>query len=431
MKMKKIMMAAAVAALAIATQAEEYPFLCWTYHTFEDRGSDETTIANWKGLGINRPLTPWIDEKSDKAAVKVFLDKCLAAGIRPVIWDARLSSTNVPAMMAKDPSGKTYRALVKKCFAEFASHPAVSGYYVWDEPGADTISAWCLAAKIQKEEAPHLKPYFNLLPWFDSIAGLIGSKNEAEQIDRAGRESGLDELGYDCYAHMMGNEKDYFHNLHEWAQWGKRAGKRWNTTLLCVPHYDYRINSADDFRWQISTAAAMGAKGISWFFPDMHAMGMFDNYREAPINALGEHSVTYGWMGTEARLFQNQFGPTFMDLTWDKACIKGKPMGGIPAFAADPAICDVWNAIGASVLVSYFHDAKGVRYAAFVNLDRTRTFQLVVTIAPGVKVDRKTYKDWEKLATTYDPLHLEQQRTDKIYMHTAPGQLILLRLVQK
>lgn len=426
--MKKIIMAASVALIGMVTVAEEYPFLCWTYHRFEERGSDENTIEDWKGLGINRPLTPIMDGKTDKPAFKVFLDKCLAAGIRPIVWDDRIAAVNMMRLIEKDPTGGAYRACVKECFAEFAKHPAVSGYYVADEPDVNAISAACLAAKIQKEEAPHLKPYLNLLPWFDSIAGRIGAKSETEQLDRAGRESGLDELGYDCYAHMAGNENDYFHNLHEWALWGKRAGKRWNTTLLCVPHYNYRINSQDDFRWQISTAAAMGAKGISWFFPDMHAADPSDNFRDAPVNVLGKHSVIYDWLGTEACIFQRQFGATMMELTWEKVCIKGKTQGGIPAFESDSGVVDVWNGKDVDILVSYFHDTKGVRYVAFVALDRTRTFQLGVSIAPGVKADRKTFRGWEPLATTYDPLRLEQKRAGVVYMYAAPGQLFLLRL---
>ncbi len=421
-------------AAAPSTPLDAYPVLCWTYYLFTNRLDDARVVADWKALGINRPLSPRVDGTTDKDAFRAFLDRCLDAGIRPYVYDTRIADvSNIHKLIVeKNDNGAAYRALVKQVVADWGDHPAVSGFYVGDEPDAPDASATFLAARIQREEAPHLEPLLNLLPWYDWIGERIGAKSLDVYLDRARRESGLDFLGYDCYAQQKRGRADadadvYFHNLREWAAFGKRSGARWNTTLLCTPHYSYTVETEDDFRWQISTAAAMGAKGLSWFYPDMHAGG-HDNYRNAPVNALGERSETFGWMGTEMRLFQRQFGAAMMDLSWDAAYCAGRAFGGIPELASvsNLAVRSVASRDGA--LVSFFKDAQGASYVAFVALSRTASDNLRVTFAPEVVPESLGIGGWRKLATTFDPLDREKRGPHTVSLHAAPGQLFLVRL---
>lgn len=443
---KSVKMASLIAAAALAfsgaqaalpekpASVDAYPVLCWTYYAFTNRMDDARTVADWKALGVNRPLSPRVDGNTDKAAFRAFLDRCLADGIRPYVHDARIAGVgNIRSLIRdRNDGGAAYRALVKQVVADWGGHPATSGFYVGDEPDAPDASATFLAARIQREEAPHLEPLLNLLPWFDWIGPRIGAKSLGEYLDRCRRESGLDFFGYDCYAQQKHGRAaedldDYFVNLREWAAFGKRSGVRWNTTLLCTPHYGYTIESADDFRWQISTAAAMGAKGLSWFYPDMHA-GPHDNYRNAPINALGERSETFGWLSTEMRLFQRQFGAAMMGLRWESACCAGRAYGGIPSLASvsNGAVRAVSSRDGA--LVGFFKDANGVPHVALVALARTVSDGLHVTFAPGVEPETLTWSGWKRLSTTFDPLDTEKRGPRTVFLHAAPGQLFLVRL---
>jgi len=417
-----------------ATPTEAYPVLCWTYHAFTNRLDDARIVADWKALGINRPLSPRVDGTTDKVAFRAFLDRCLAAGIRPYVYDTRIADVgNIRTLVReRNDGGATYRALVRQVVADWGDHPAVAGFYVGDEPDAPDASATFLAARIQREEAPKLEPLLNLLPWFDWIGPRIGAKSLGEYLDRCRRESGLDFLGYDCYAQQKGARTDkdlddYFHNLREWAEFGRRSGVRWNTTLLCTPHYSYVVESADDFRWQISTAAAMGAKGLSWFYPDIHA-GAHDNYRDAPVNALGERTATFDRMGTQMRLFQRQFGAALMGLTWDSAICFGRAFGGIPLIASgtNGLVRTVASRDGA--LVSCFRDAEGRPYAALVALSRTASDRLTVTFAAETKPEILGWNGrWKPLATTFDPLDREKRGPQTVSLHAAPGQLFLVR----
>ena len=433
-KVPASMSAALSSAAGQGTGDDVYPVLCWTYYAFTNRLDDARTVADWKALGINRPLSPRVDGNTDKAAFRAFLDRCFAAGIRPYVYDTRIADVgNIRRLIReKNDGGATYRALVREVVADWGGHPAVSGFYVGDEPDAPDASATFLAARIQCEEAPRLEPLLNLLPWFSWIGPRIGAKSLGEYLDRCRRESGLDFLGYDCYAQQKHGRAakdidDYFVNLREWAAFGKRSGVRWNTTLLCTPHYGYTIESADDFRWQISTAAAMGAKGLSWFYPDMH-MGPHDNYRNAPINALGERSETFGWLSTEMRLFQRQFGAALMDLRWEAAFCAGRTCGGLPALASvtNGPVRAVSSRDGA--LVSFFTDARGASYVALVALARSVSDGLNVTFAPDVEPVALTWNGWKSLSTVFDPLDREKRGPHTVFLHAAPGQLFLVRL---
>ena len=63
--------------------------------------------------------------------------------------------------------------------------------------------------------------------------------------------------------------------------------------------------------------AAKGANAVNWFYPDHHDDGHL-NYRNAPINQLGEHTATFDWMGQEVRVFQHQFGRLFAQFTFER-----------------------------------------------------------------------------------------------------------------
>lgn len=414
----------------------EFPVFCWTYYPFADRLGDEKVISDWKDLGFNAPLTPRVDAATDKKEFRSFLDKCLEAGLHPYVYDTRIADRDVifKIIGADNKGAESYRKLVREVVADWGDHPAVRGFYVCDEPLKDDSSAAFLAARIQREEAPHLQPFLNLNPWFDSMVELLGAKNLAEYLDRAHRESGLDFMGYDCYAQQIegyhdNDIGDYFRNLREWAEFGQRTGVRWNTTLLCVPHFRYVIKSADDFRWQISTAAAMGAKGISWFYPDHH-LGPHVNYRDPPINAFGERTPTFTWLSTEMRYFQHQFGAEMMRLTWEKAYCVGKTFGGLPQFV--PGIdCEgsdrnLLEARGESLLVSFFHDDDGMRYAAIVNLSHESSKDSNFTFAGGIKAESREWNKWDRFWEPWAP-----NKVKDIWRPLAPGQMILIRFVRE
>ena len=69
-----ISVAALLSVAAPQKENDEYPVLCWTYYAFTNRMDVARTVADWKDLGINRPLSPRVDGNTDKAAFRAFLD---------------------------------------------------------------------------------------------------------------------------------------------------------------------------------------------------------------------------------------------------------------------------------------------------------------------------------------------------------------------
>lgn len=441
--MKGAIQSAALAGLvfSIAAQEAEYPIACWTYMRFEEQTRPmEQVVKDWKELGITHPLMPVTHEKSDKAAVHKMLDLCTAAGLHPLMTDERVDNPAIHRIKCPADLNR-YRKGVQSALADWGSHPAVSGFYLYDEPDSNIVSAVTDAARVCREEDPSKIWYINLLPWYEWIGPRLGCNDYAVYLDRVVEASTLPSMGYDFYEHqneINGLERGtdlYFTNLRQWMELSiRRRGFRFNVTQLCMDLHNYRIKSQDDFRWQISTAAAMGAKGLNWFYPDMSSavQGCTQNYRNAPINMFGERTQTYAWMSTENRLFQRQYGSEFMRLEIESAAMTLKPRGGLKLFEGDKDVVKVESP--EPVLVSFFHDAEGVRYMAAVNLAREISYHVNFTFAPGVTPYQRAFiRKYVALATSTDPVteHDTGGRVPhRAGRYLAPGQLLLVKLAK-
>ena len=428
---------------AFAETAPEatYPIGCWTYMDFEDQTRPvEQVVKDWQELGITHPLMPATSARTDQAAVRHMLDLCQKAGLHPIMTDARVD-TRAIGTLQHTRDAEAYRCGVRAALDDWGSHPAVSGFFLHDEPPSNQTVAVCSAARVCLEEDASKIWYLNLLPWYDWIGERIGSKTYAPYLDKMAAESGLASLGYDCYAHQNQIEGSglgiYFNNLREWMELTiRRPGFRYTVTQLCVSHQYTVIRSIDDYRWQINTAAAMGAKSIVWFFVDMSFRDQrrSENFREAPINVFGERTENYRWLSTENRIFQRQFGSEFMRLAIEGAWMTKVSHGGVKLFTrgSDADVLDVSSV--EPVLVSFFHDDEGVRYLAAVNLSRKLSSQVRYVFAPDVKpLQRLFSRRYEPLRTASDPVGAHSAGAPASHSAAnflAPGQLLLVKLVK-
>lgn len=405
-----------------------YPVYCWTYLPMKE--AYPGMVKNWADLGINHPLTPIIREDDDKEAVLALLDECQEYGISPILNIESISGVAI-YKTGRENDWENYRRKVRRAVKDYGGHPAAFGVFVTDEPDVGDAEASFKAARIIRDEAPEWFAYLNLLPWFDWIGERMGTDTLANYLDRCIAQSGLSEIGYDCYTQGWKDDtgwNDYFCNLYEYMQLKLRSGVNYNTTLLCQNHYKYECKSQADYRWQISTAAAMGAKGIGWFFPDGHTVSG-DNYREAPINQFGDRTASFGWMSDEMRIFHHQFGELMMSLDIEGAYFTEKSYGGIPVFEGDNDLTGI-SSENENVLLSFFKDKTGTRYLAAVNTSRGENVALSFTFAGGVRPKRKEWDGWKAFGNYTDAVGQNSAGGSE---HTvcsifSAGQLAVIRL---
>lgn len=403
----------------------EFPIGCWNYFPVER--AYEGMVRDWHELGLNNPLMPIFSEPSQKDQLISILDECAGYGMRVFVWDERCRVW--PGRLQEMGGEAGYRAVFAKALEDFGSHPAVKGFYVADEPDAPDAADYFAAARIQREMAPELTPYLNLLPWFDWIGERIGSPAYAPYLDRAVREGKLALLAYDCYAQMWEGDAgwdDYFTNLREHMEAGRRNQLPFCSTILCTGHYRYACPDQDDFRWQISTAVAMGAKSLAYFY--VNGVAPHDNYRQFPINCFNERTQTYQWMSYENRLFQQRYGDLMLDLEPVRQGFTEKTYGGVAEFAADDKLIAAAGSNQTNLLVSRFEDREGRAYWVIVNMDRKRNTEASLRFAPGVKVEKRVFdRSFEKVVNLMDAVAALSEDGDSVRMWMAPGQMELLR----
>jgi hypothetical protein len=106
------------------------------------------------------------------------LDLCQAAGLKAIVSDARASRydwRNVDEAVA--------RRNIASLVAETGQHPAVYGYYLRDEPGAELFPGLATVSALVRELAPGKWPYINLHPNYAN-AQQLGTPTYEEHLQR-------------------------------------------------------------------------------------------------------------------------------------------------------------------------------------------------------------------------------------------------------
>ncbi len=395
---------------------------CWTY--FPLARAWKELARDYHDLGLTNPMTPAFRDGDDPADMLRLLDQFHALDMQVILYDDRVS-----AHTCVNTDEQAYRVLFRRSLEQFGSHPAVMGFYVGDEPDAAAASQFFRIARIQREMAPQLMPFLNLLPWFDWIGERLGAPAYGPYLDRAVTEGNLRQIGYDCYTQMWEGDTGYdvyFNNLREMRDASNRHGIPFCSTLLCTGHYDYACPDQDDFRWQISTAAALGAKAITYFY----AAGIepSDNYRHFPINTFGQRTEAFGWLAEENKVFRARFSNLLMQLTCEKSAFTLKAYGGLGLLEPDDTLYTAHNSKGINMLISTFTGPDRTRYRVVVNLDRKRNVEARLNFFPHVKAEKLGWNNvWEPCRGYEDPVGALSGSEDSVAMWMGPGQMEILR----
>lgn len=382
-------------------------------------------IKEWHDLGLTVMIAHCTRSTSDRTVE--LLDEAEKCGMQLIVedWDANVDNLIINGE-------EYYRESVKNLLGKIGSHPALYGFYITDEPSVDNIEATLKACRINKELAPHLTAYLNLLPWFDWIGERMGTKEYAPYLDRVVKEGEIGLLSYDCYAQMYKNAvgyDDYFNNLREYYLASRRNGVPFWNIVLCTGHYDYMCPTKDDLIWQLNTSVAHGAKGVSWFILKEPNNGF--NYRNAPINLMGERTPEFDVLSEVNRTFNAYHGKVFSVLEIDECYHVCKSYGGMPLFEPFGCILDVESRGDLPLIVSGYHDSEGGRYFSVCNNSPREVASVSLVVKDDAEIERCFYGNrFSKPTSLTDPVGALTNRggTAKTYtFFLAPGQIALYK----
>jgi len=372
-----------------------YPISFWSYTNLNEHGQymDEAEVEEWADAGFTVPQSPSFDPTKPEqvAHIRQLLDWAQARGMKLIVCDPRTYARWMDregTLVVPDD----YAAGIQAALRDFGDHPALFGFHVGDEPGAAEKDAFFSCLRMQKELAPALHPFANLLPHFPGIEERAGTDTWPNYLDEFSRESTADLVSYDCYAQMNPGQagwQDYYRNLRLYREASVRNGIPFWNTVLSVGHFNYRCPSYDDIRWQFNTTVASGAHGVLWFFYYMREPHV--NYRLSPVDEHWNRTPTYDSIRRVQRSFNRFYGDLFTRLVSTRVTFSPDPFGGGAAFTPNGIVSRLQPET-TPLLLGEFADLEGRRYVMLVNNSVTDNAHVSITF-PGADARAFSY-DW-------------------------------------
>ena len=412
---------------------EVFPVGFWGTQSIDDVPLSD--VADWEACGMTLTISPhYTPSPERKKKVLALLDECHKHGIRLILSDSRTTWHGASA----DP--EDYRCRVAEAVSDFGNHPAVFGFHLGDEPKKEHFADIEAAVPIQRELAPHLIPYLNHFPLWPGVNELFGSNSYEEWINDILPRFNLPLISFDNYTQMnpfgdgVGVDR-YYTCLRYYSEAAKNMNVPFWSVVLSVGHFRYRCPNEDDIRWQLYTSVIHGAKGIIWFYYRM--MRSHINYRNAPVNELGEKTETWTWLSRQMRLFHKTYGPLMMRLTHQGSWHFGRAYGGWPEWKhkAIPLVWDFLSNHGLHGVISRFTDSEGNEYVAILNNDQKESGMFRMVFSQKVKrLWRICFGGVEHdVATDHgDAVYIVNETPEKssitVGTWLAPGQMEIYRL---
>lgn len=268
----------------------------------------------------------------------------------------------------------------KNAAAILKNVPGFFGYVLQDEPTADEI------APLQKEMAQLEKIddrhcfYINLHPYYDArtLRHLKTSTYE-EYLDIASSTS-CRQISFDYYPVTKDGLRDgWYHNLETVRRQSLKTGKPFWGFVLSVPHYVYPQPTMGSLRLQVYSNLAYGAQAIQYFtYWTPEPEGVYD-YHDAPVDANGQKTKTYGLVQQMNRELR-QVSKLFFGAKVTSVCHIGKIANGTKKLSTAPVnLCSLKVVSRRGAVISTF-EKFGHRYVGIVNKDYQHDMQLQVKV---------------------------------------------------
>lgn len=193
------------------------------------------------------------------------LDTAKAAGIKALISDSRL-----PLSI----TGNTHAAAdLKAIVADYKKHPALLGYFITDEPGANAFPGLAeVVAELHRLDPEHVA-YINLFPNYATgdlaaTPSQLNTDTYDNYLDKFLKVVKPDVLSWDHYALLANGERPgFFSNLASVQRTVSAVEPRmpfWQI-VLSVKHGPYRALNENELRFQAMQTLVYGASGLMFF----------------------------------------------------------------------------------------------------------------------------------------------------------------------
>lgn len=371
-----------------------FPLMAWD----DVRSAD--TIKKMADCGIN--LIAFVPPK--------LLDACAANGVKAIVFDERVT----PAWDKPFQSAPANEELAK-LIPEVNSHPAVYGYHLKDEPGAEQFAELAKSAALVRKLAPGKWPYINMTPGMGDWYANEFLKSFVETCKPP-------VISYDNYA--IGENVEFSYGY--WANmWDVRTASLrydipFHTIVLTSAHWNYRVPTAADLRLQVYGALAYGAKGIGYYKFCSEPLSVLNapdlgNFRMGPLDEFGEKTVTWDNLRNLNHQVKN-LAPTLLKLHSDDVY----HIGEIP---------ERNHGLGEKNLITGLDSGTQFIIGEFTHVDDHSRWMLIVN--KNLKESafcRPKFRGTVKRVRYLSPVTGELKTFPAPWYALAPGQGVLLRL---
>ena len=389
-----------------AWQAKEFPIGCWrgpspAHNTLEHY--QRVRDCNFNIVGPSGGYTP--------ESHRTLLDLAAKAGLKAILVDGRISSQ----MVMRDD----WKSLVTQIVADYASHPALYGYYLHDEPSSvlfDPLGK--ISREFERQDPTHL-PYINLLPTYANNRQL-GTPTYADHLQKFLQMSTPRVLSYDHYALLKkgGIRADYYENMELVQVASQRSGIPWWYVHNSGAYSGYRVPTEAEMRWQVYTSLAYGTKGIGYWY--YWGRLQEDDDRTGVVDRDGKPTRLYHIL-QKLNGETQALGKVLLPLTWTGAWHVGEIPQGTRRLGGDGI---VQLPADKPLFVGLFRAADGTQYAMIVNRDYAAPVEFEAGFLPHVVgVARISAKDGSAAALT--------SKTRTFTLGLGAGDGMLLRLTTK
>ena len=296
------------------------------------------------------------------------LDVVSAAGMQGIVLDHATHVGNAEAQLDEAEITRRVTELTKRV----GNHPAVFGYHLRDEPGADIFPGLGRWAAAYQQASPQHLPYINLFPNY-ATPDQLKSANYEEHLEAFVTTVHPRFISYDHYALLDDGSvrKSYFPNLEIVRATARRHNLPFWNIVLSNAHFNYAEPTPAGLRFQLYTTLAYGARGISYFTYFTPHTG---NYRLGPIDQFGHKTPTWAML-RDVNWQLHRLGPTYVTLTNLNVIHHPNVPAGCAGLSTSRWLSEL---TGGDLLVGEFADAQGQPFVLVVNksLQRSTWFGL-------------------------------------------------------